>query len=103
MEAQRVALAAALASLPTVLLLDEPFSPLSPEERTILCTELRGVLAELSMVGILATADRNQARAAASTVALLEDDRIVASGPIGYLLPAAAEAPAVNTQVSAGI
>ncbi|MFN7132624.1 MAG: ABC transporter ATP-binding protein, partial [Myxococcales bacterium] len=80
-EAQRVALARALASEPRALLLDEPFSALDSRLRVELGEELRALVAELGLVALFVTHDRQDAAALASRTLCIERGRLVEDGP----------------------
>lgn len=85
-QAQRIAVARALAVGPRVLLLDEPLSALdvaaAPAVRRLLHKVLRGRTA------MLVTHDLLDALAIADTVAVLEEGRVVESGPVRQVLTA---------------
>lgn len=68
---QRIALARALAPRPAVLLLDEPFSNLDVDLRERLSQDVRTILQQENVTGILVTHDQNEAFAIADRVALL--------------------------------
>jgi ABC-type sulfate/molybdate transport systems ATPase subunit len=79
-EAQRVALARSLASLPRLLLLDEPFSALDGEASDSLLSRLQHWTSEHKVQTILVTHDATDAFAADAEVALLKEGRICAQG-----------------------
>ncbi len=68
---QRVALVRALAPSPIVLLLDEPFSNLSPDMRSKMREEVHAILKRVGMTAILVTHDHEEAFAIADKVAVL--------------------------------
>jgi len=76
-EAQRIALARALASEPRVLLLDEPFSALDSALRAQLSGELKAVVAELQIPTLLVTHDRADAAALGERTVTLEQGKVV--------------------------
>ena len=71
-EAQRVALARAFARSPRLVLLDEPFSAMDRDLRLQLATDVRGYVDEAKLPLIHVTHHRNEARAIADRVVLLE-------------------------------
>jgi thiamine transport system ATP-binding protein len=72
-EAQRVAVARALAPRPRVLLLDEPFSALDAELRARLAKELRMILRHEGTTAIHVTHDVNEANAIGDRTLRLSD------------------------------
>jgi iron(III) transport system ATP-binding protein len=68
---QRVALARALASRPEVVLLDEPFSNLDAVLRQQVRGELRRILADSGVSGLLVTHDQEEALSLADRVAIM--------------------------------
>lgn len=78
---QRVALARVLARRPKILLLDEPFASLDAEWRSILRADLRALHEELGMTTIHATHDQAEALALGTRLAILDQGRLIASGP----------------------
>jgi ABC-type Fe3+/spermidine/putrescine transport system ATPase subunit len=80
-EQQRVALIRALATEPTVLLLDEPLANLDPGVRGSLQSALRDVVADTGVTAILVTHDLSEAMTLGSRTALLDHGRLVAEGP----------------------
>ncbi|HYD09538.1 MAG TPA: ABC transporter ATP-binding protein [Acidimicrobiales bacterium] len=79
-EAQRVAVARALAPRPGLLLLDEPLGSLDRPLRERLTTELRRLLHELDVAAVHVTHDQHEALAIADRVVLLRDGRIAQEG-----------------------
>lgn len=77
---QRVALARALAPEPALILLDEPFNALDPALRVGLREEVRHVLRQAGVTGLLVTHDQEEALSSADLVALMRGGRIVQSG-----------------------
>ncbi|MFB6086147.1 MAG: ABC transporter ATP-binding protein [Halodesulfurarchaeum sp.] len=80
-EAQRVGLARALVSEPTVLLLDEPISSLDAPIRRRLRLDLRDVLADLGIPVVYVTHDQAEAAIVGDRLAILEDGDVVREGP----------------------
>ena len=78
---QRVALARTLASQPRLLLLDEPFSALDRRIRERLYREVQKLKTELSLPVILVTHDFVEAQLLGDCVSVLEDGRVLESGP----------------------
>ncbi|MEZ6189244.1 MAG: ABC transporter ATP-binding protein [Planctomycetota bacterium] len=81
-EKRRVALAAALALEPQVLLLDEPTSDLDPRGRR----ELRALLRELELTLLVASHDLEFVLALCDQVVVLDGGRVVRQGPAGEVL-----------------
>lgn len=80
-QAQRVALARALAPQPRLLLLDEPLAALDATTRAEVRRDLRRHLDSYDGVRILVTHDPLEALALATTIVVIEDGRVVQSGP----------------------
>ncbi|NHU48907.1 ABC transporter ATP-binding protein [Rhodococcus sp. A14] len=78
---QRVALARSLVMRPNVLLLDEPLSNLDARLREHLRMELRELQLRLGLTTIYVTHDQVEAFALADRIALMQNGRIVQSGP----------------------
>jgi molybdate transport system ATP-binding protein len=91
---QRVAVARALARQPAALLLDEPFSAVDRATRERLHAEIRQLRAHLAMPTVLVTHDMEEARLLADRMVVIEQGRLVRSGPTGDVLfdPAALRA-----------
>ncbi|MDZ7849451.1 MAG: ABC transporter ATP-binding protein [Halodesulfurarchaeum sp.] len=79
-EAQRVGLARALVSEPSVLLLDEPLSSLDAPIRRRLRLELRDVLSDLEIPVVYVTHDQAEAAIVGDRLALLKDGDLVREG-----------------------
>ncbi|MDO9710152.1 ABC transporter ATP-binding protein [Paracraurococcus lichenis] len=77
---RRLALARAIAPLPSLLLLDEPFAGLDQALRERLALELRAVLREAGMTAVLATREREEALLLAAHLAVLEDGQVAQEG-----------------------
>lgn len=75
-ERQRVALGRALASLPKVLLMDEPLGALDSKLRQELLTELRELLKQLQIPAIVVTHDQTEAFVLAQQVAVLRAGKV---------------------------
>jgi molybdate transport system ATP-binding protein len=83
-QAQRAAVARALAAEPTLLLLDEPMAALDVAVTPALRQTLRRVLADRTVV--LVTHDVLDALLLADRVVVIEDGRVVEHGPTGEVL-----------------
>jgi ABC-type sulfate/molybdate transport systems ATPase subunit len=90
-EAQRVAVARALAVRSRVLLLDEPFAGLDATTRADLVADLRAVLDHSTTAVLLVTHDRDEAAALARRTALLLRGRIRQLGATADVLDAPAD------------
>ncbi|HWE26927.1 MAG TPA: ATP-binding cassette domain-containing protein [Polyangia bacterium] len=86
-EAQRVALARAFAPSPRLVLLDEPFSAMDRELRRDFVTDVRAYVDEARVPLIHVTHHRNEARALADRVILIEAGRIKGVGGVDEMLP----------------
>jgi len=87
-EAQRIALARALAPLPRLLLLDEPFSALDGAATDELVVRLHAWLNAHRVQTILVTHDATDAYASNAEVALMQEGKITATGPAAVVLEA---------------
>jgi iron(III) transport system ATP-binding protein len=74
---QRVALARAIAPGPDLLLMDEPFSSLDTDLRERLSLEVRQILKEKGITGILVTHDQMEAFAGSEQVGVMAQGRIL--------------------------
>ena len=75
-EAQRVAVARALAPQPAAVLLDEPFSNLDQNLRANLRLAMRSILKAANTAAIFVTHDREEALSLADRVAVMRDGQI---------------------------
>jgi ABC-type sulfate/molybdate transport systems ATPase subunit len=85
-QAQRIALARALATNPKLLLLDEPFSALDGVASDAMLQRLQAWLREKNVQAVLATHDVSDALATRAEVLLLREGRLVALGPAAEVL-----------------
>ena len=85
-QAQRIALARALAPGPRLLLLDEPFSALDGIATDALLLRLQQWLRENNVQAIMATHDVSDALATNADVLLLREGRLIAQGPAAQVL-----------------
>jgi osmoprotectant transport system ATP-binding protein len=83
---QRVGLARALATDPTVLLMDEPFGALDPLSRAEMQTMLRELLQRVGKTVVLVTHDLDEALYLAQRVVFLAEGEVVADLPVGEVL-----------------
>jgi iron(III) transport system ATP-binding protein len=74
---QRIALARALAPHPKAILMDEPFSNLDVEMRKRLSSEVRNILKNRGITGIMVTHDQDEAFALGDSVGVMKDGRIL--------------------------
>jgi iron(III) transport system ATP-binding protein len=77
---QRVAIARALAPNPSILLLDEPFSNLDANLQEQIRTELKEIIQRANITSIFVTHDKEDAKALADKVVILEDGKIIKLG-----------------------
>ncbi|MDX1467764.1 MAG: ABC transporter ATP-binding protein [Acidimicrobiia bacterium] len=85
-EKQRVALARTLAPQPRFVMLDEPLGALDRNLRRMLMTEMREILTEREVTGIVVTHDRDEAVAMADRLALMREGTIVQTGTLSEIL-----------------
>jgi ABC-type Fe3+/spermidine/putrescine transport system ATPase subunit len=85
-EAQRIALARALAPRPRLLLLDEPFSALDGTASDAMLDRLQRWMPANRVQTIMATHDATDAFATGASVALLIDGKLDAQGPAHQVL-----------------
>jgi molybdate transport system ATP-binding protein len=83
---QRVALARALAPRPRLVLLDEPFAGLDRAAAAQLRHSLRQILQKLAVPAVLVTHNPVEALALGDVMLLMEEGRIIRSGPPPVLL-----------------
>ncbi|MGD8484720.1 MAG: ABC transporter ATP-binding protein, partial [Thioalkalispiraceae bacterium] len=74
---QRVALARALAPKPDLILLDEPFSNLDVDMRERLSNEVRQILKDQGITGILVTHDQHEAFAVGDQIAVMNEGKLL--------------------------
>ena len=74
---QRVALARALAPKPNLILLDEPFSNLDIDMRERLSNEVRTILKQQGISGILVTHDQHEAFAMGDQIGVMSEGHIL--------------------------
>jgi osmoprotectant transport system ATP-binding protein len=96
---QRVGLARALATDPTVLLMDEPFGALDPLTRADMQTMLRDLLERVGKTVLLVTHDLDEALYLAGRVVFLSEGAVVADLPAKEVLRS--ENPHVKDYVNA--
>jgi molybdate transport system ATP-binding protein len=87
-QAQRVAVARALAAEPQLLLLDEPMSALDVSAAPALRRLLRHILRDEVRTAVIVTHDLRDALAVADRVIVVEHGRIVENGPVRSVLAA---------------
>ncbi|WP_216847871.1 ATP-binding cassette domain-containing protein [Arthrobacter sp. SLBN-53] len=85
-QAQRIAVARALAAEPRLLLLDEPMAALDVTAAPAMRRLLREVLRETGRTAIIVTHDLLDALALADTVVVIDDGRVVESGNVREVL-----------------
>ena len=88
---QRVGLMRALMLDPELLLLDEPLGALDPIIRYELQQELKAIFTQLSKTVVMVTHDIAEAAFFGQTLVLMQDGRIVQTGPFKALARTPAE------------
>lgn len=83
---QRVALARALAAKPALLLMDEPFSNLDRELQNKIRDELKILLKQTNTTTIFVTHDREDAKALADRIIILNKGEVVKTGEARVVL-----------------
>jgi molybdate transport system ATP-binding protein len=91
-EAQRVAVARALAPKPGLVLLDEPFASLDVPARARLRREVRSLMQRSGTPAVLVTHDRTEALALGDQIAVATGGRIRQVGPIADVFSRPADA-----------
>ncbi len=85
-EAHRVALARALVLSPKILLLDEPLASLDALLKRRLTGEFANILRDEGVTVVWVTHDHNEALVVADHVAIMNDGKVVASGPTSRVM-----------------
>lgn len=85
-ERQRLALAHALATRPDVLVLDEPLTAIDPGLRSEILRRLKTLAGDLGISVLLVSHDLESVERLCSTVHVLADGVVVASGPLSEIL-----------------
>lgn len=91
-QAQRVAVARALAAAPPVLLMDEPFGALDPLTRERLQGSLERIRRELRLTVVFVTHDMIEAMRLGDRIAVMKDGRLLQAGTARELHEAPADA-----------
>ena len=79
-QAQRIALARALAPAPSLILLDEPFAALDAALRVRLRNDIRSILNEAKASAILVTHDQDEALSMADRIAVMHRGSVIQCG-----------------------
>ena len=85
-ERQRVAIGRALLARPELLALDEPLSSLDGARRAEVLPYLAGLRTRAGLPILYVTHERAEAMRLCDTLALIEDGRVVACGPVAAML-----------------
>lgn len=83
---QRIAIARALAPRPSILLLDEPFSNLDAHLQEKIRTELKEIIQKANITSIFVTHDKEDAKALADKVVVLEKGEIIKLGDVKNII-----------------
>lgn len=83
---QRVAIAASLSMRPDMLVLDEPAYALDPVGRIELYSVLKELKQKYGMTVVLAERDAEEAAAFSDRIVLMDDGKVVESGPPRFIL-----------------
>jgi len=84
-QAQRIAVARALAANPRLLLLDEPFAALDPTVREALRKGLKKVIKKVGVTAIFVTHDHDEAFDMADEVVVFNKGNIIQQGPKEFI------------------
>ena len=82
---QRIAIARALAPNPSILLLDEPFSNLDAHLQEKIRTELKEIIQKANITSIFVTHDKEDAKALADKVVVLQNGKIIKYGDVNLV------------------
>ena len=83
---QRIAIARAIAPSPSLLLLDEPFSNLDANLQSKIRSELKEIIQKANITSIFVTHDKEDAKALADKVVILDKGEIIKSGSVEYTI-----------------
>lgn len=76
-EKQRIALARAIAPKPKLILMDEAFSQLDPDRRSLLAQQIKCILREEKITALIVTHSQEEAFDLADTVGLVSDQQLM--------------------------
>lgn len=79
-ETHRVSLARALVTQPELLLLDEAFSSLDPEYKTVLLQDLRRIIKLNTITTVVVTQDQNEALFLADVIGVIKGGKVLQTG-----------------------
>jgi molybdate transport system ATP-binding protein len=96
-QAQRVAVARAVAPRPRLLLLDEPLAALDLATRVKVRRELKRMLASIGIPSVLVTHDRAEAIALGEQAIVMVDGEVRQAGPLEEVFRRPADATVANT------
>lgn len=89
-ERQRAVLAAALATRPHILVLDEPFTAVDPQSRGMMSRRLGELLRQLGTAAVVISHDLELIERMCPSIHFLAEGQVVGSGPLGEVLAARA-------------